>query len=111
MINIFRLLHFYYIGISTACVSGNSNICDIGGVPNTSASNLQLNQIIGVVLYIVGGISILMFIISGVMLIMSEGNAQKVATARKTILYTVVGAIISASALTIVDIVLGSVKV
>ncbi len=109
MMNLFRMIHL--LGVSTVCVSGNSAICSISGLPTTKASNLTLNDVLGVVFYIIGSLTVLMIVIGGIMLITSEGNPQKVANARKTIIYTIVGGIITASATTIIDIVMGNIKV
>lgn len=98
------------IALTTECIAGSSEVCDLPNVPTTAATGTQVNQIISIVLVIVGAIALLMMVIAGISLITSEGNPQKVANARKTIIFAAIGAVIAASALIIVNFVLGSVK-
>ena len=64
-----------------------------------------IKTIVEVLLTAVGAISIIMIVIGGIMFALSSGDAQKAAKARSTILYAVVGLIVSVFASAIVNFV------
>jgi hypothetical protein cdiviTM7_00647 len=64
-----------------------------------------IKTIVGVLLMAVGAISIIMIVIGGILFALSSGDAQKAAKARSTILYAVVGLIVSVFASAIVNFV------
>jgi len=76
------------------------------GVPQTSADQGTLNTIIGDVFILLGAIAFLMIVIAGLRYISARGNADATAQARNTIIYSVIGLIISALAYSIVTFVL-----
>ncbi len=61
-----------------------------------------------VMLFIVGAISVIMIVIGGLRYVISGGNSGNVTTAKNTILYAVVGLIISIMAYAIVNFVITS---
>ena len=61
-----------------------------------------IKTIVEVLLMAVGAISIIMIVIGGILFALSSGDAQKAAKARNTILYAVVGLIVSVFASAIV---------
>ena len=66
-----------------------------------------LGSIIGIIVFIVGVISIIMVIVGGYKYIFSQGNSDKAAQARATIIYALVGVVISIMAGPILAWVLG----
>ena len=64
-----------------------------------------IKTIVEVLLMTVGAISIIMIVIGGILFALSSGDAQKAAKARSTILYAVVGLIVSVFASAIVNFV------
>lgn len=64
-----------------------------------------IKTIVEVLLMAVGAISIIMIVIGGILFALSSGDAQKAAKARSTILYAVVGLIVSVFASAIVNFV------
>ena len=84
--------------------SDNSVYCQ-----NKDSGEGQVNGIIKtiveVLLMAVGAISIIMIVIGGILFALSSGDAQKAAKARSTILYAVVGLIVSIFASAIVNFV------
>lgn len=84
--------------------SDNSVYCQ-----NKDSGEGQVNGIIKtiveVLLTAVGAISIIMIVIGGILFALSSGDAQKAAKARSTILYAVVGLIVSVFASAIVNFV------
>lgn len=81
---------------SVYCKNKDSGGDQVGGIIKT---------IVEVLLMAVGAISIIMIVIGGILFALSSGDAQKAAKARSTILYAVVGLIISIFASAIVNFV------
>ena len=69
----------------------------------------RAKSIINVVLGIVGVVAVVVIIVAGVYFILSQGDAAKIARARNTILYGVVGLLVALLAFAIVNFVLSSV--
>lgn len=78
--------------------SGTS--CDGGGKLSTF-----LQQIINILLFIIGSIAVLMIIIGGLRYVLSAGDQNAVTGAKNTILYSVVGLIVAIMAFAIVNFV------
>lgn len=93
--------------------AGNGiDICAGGGSGSVYCNNKsdgedKVNGIIGsivqVLLTAVGIISVIMIVIGGIMFATSSGDAQKTAKARNTILYAVIGLVVSIFAAAIVN--------
>ena len=104
------------LGVFTPAVSAANgiNICSEENqnsvyCQNKDSGEGQVNGIIKtiveVLLMAVGAISIIMIVIGGILFALSSGDAQKAAKARSTILYAVVGLIVSVFASAIVNFV------
>lgn len=106
------------LGVFTPVVSAANgiNICSEENGSNNSVYcqnkdkgegqvNGIIKTIVGVLLMAVGAISIIMIVIGGILFALSSGDAQKAAKARSTILYAVVGLIVSVFASAIVNFV------
>ncbi len=100
-----------FFSATTACLKSSSDICDLGGLPTPNASQDQLNQVMGIIYPIIGAIGVLMLVVAGIIMITSAGNPQKVAAARRTIIYTILGLILSLTVTSIIYFVLNNVKV
>lgn len=103
------------IGLVIAIVSvtlvnfmGNELGGNIGGsgLPQIAANANLLTTILNLVFSIIGAISLLMVVIGGFKYITSTGDAQRINSAKNTILYSLVGVVISAFAFAIVNFVL-----
>ena len=105
-----------FLGVFTPAVfaANGINICSNGNensvyCKNKNTGETQVNGIIKtiveVLLTAVGAISIIMIVIGGIMFALSSGDAQKAAKARNTVLYAVVGLIVSIFASAIVNFV------
>ena len=88
------------------CSNGNENsvYCKNKNTGETQVNGI-IKTIVEVLLTAVGAISIIMIVIGGIMFALSSGDAQKAAKARNTILYAVVGLIVSVFASAIVNFV------
>ena len=61
-----------------------------------------------VMLFAVGAISVLMVVIGGLRYVVSGGNSTNITTAKNTILYAVIGLVISLLAYALINFVIGS---
>ena len=61
-----------------------------------------------VMLFAVGAISVLMVVVGGLRYVISGGNSTNITTAKNTILYAVIGLIISLLAYALINFVIGS---
>lgn len=75
-------------------------------LPHASAGHAQLQQILTIVFGISAALAVLMIVISGLRFILAQGNPQEVSKARNTILYAVIGLLVSLSAEAIVSLTL-----
>jgi hypothetical protein len=79
------------------------------GLPKVvrSIGDSTIAQIVGVVMLVAGSLSVLFIAIGGLRYVLSEGNDQKIAQAKNTILYAIVGLVVSISAFLVVRFVIG----
>ena len=92
-------------GANSAKGEGQSDCLFAGG----DCANTPIFQTItNVLLFIVGAISVIMLIIGGIRYTVSGGDSTAVTSAKNTILYAVIGIIVSLLAFAIVNFVIGS---
>jgi len=91
---------FYAVTIHTPKASYSLDVPNPSGNPLTTA----LNIVIG----IVAALSLLFVVIGGFRYVLSDGNQQSAATARSTIIYAIVGLVVSLAAELIVSFVIGN---
>lgn len=98
------------------CPDGNTNAATLDECYNNKtgvfAQNDLMNTltiIINVIVGVVGFIAVAMIVMGGISFATSQGDASKVAKARNTILYGVVGLVVALLAYAIVNFVLKSV--
>jgi len=76
------------------------------GLPKVAGSSHELQYGLQIAFGIIAAVSVLIIVIGGLRFVMSEGNPENVAKARETIVYALVGLVISLIAETIVSFVL-----
>lgn len=76
---------------STVCANQNANANDV------------IKTVINVLLFIVGGISVVMLIIGGILYTTSAGDSGRVTLAKNTVTYAIVGLVISFLAFAVVN--------
>jgi len=81
-----------------------SVLVDTTNLPKPQATSIT--SILNIVLSIMGALALLMLVIAGLRYTIAQGDATKVADARRMITYTVVGLVVIAMAATIVNFVL-----
>lgn len=79
------------------------------GLPQIAANGSAVQTIISIVIGIVGALSLLFITIGGFRYILSQGDPQGVAKAKGTIVYALVGLVVTILAETIVAFVFGSI--
>ncbi len=88
-----------------ACTSnGDSALCQ-PGVKNKSSDQL-VGVIVNTLLYVVGGLSVVMIIVGGIFFVISQSDSSAIARAKNTVLYAVIGLVVSFLAYAIVNWVL-----
>ena len=73
-----------------------------GNLPQTSTGEAKVDIILRVVLGIIGGLALLMLVVSGFRYILSAGDPEKIAKAKNGIIYALVGLAIAIIAQAIV---------
>ena len=95
--------------LSDACsnsqVTSSSSAQNICGSQNDNATNI-IKVVVEVLLYIVGVISVIMLIVGGIRYTTSAGNSSQITAAKNTIMYALIGLVVSAVAIGIVQFVL-----
>lgn len=76
-------------------------------IPKAGAGESQIQDVLRLVFIIAGAISVLVIAIAGLNYVLSSGDPQKVAKAKDTILYAVIGLVISIMATVVVTFMLG----
>jgi hypothetical protein len=78
-------------------------------IPKTQLDNSSFATILQIVFGIAGGVALIIFMLAGLKYITSRGDPSAVAKAKNTILYAIIGLIVTAFAFTIVTFVVKSV--
>lgn len=90
-----------------AILAQAERIFDDVAIPENELGNDQLASVLSFVFVLVGIISVIMIMIAGLQYITSTGDPQKTKKAKDTIIYALIGLVISVSAWVIVGFVLG----
>ena len=102
------------LGAGISALTTGSAFAQVGeGIADTSASAgatqtdlpTIINNVINVLLYIVGVAAVVMLIVGGIRYIVSSGDQQAVAGAKNTIIYSIVGIIVAVLAYAAVNFV------
>ncbi len=88
-------------------VAKNSPICE--GRNQDGEEELQdtVFDVINILLTVIGAMAIVVIIISGLYFVISQGNADRVKTAKNALTYAVVGLVVSIMSYAIVNFVIG----
>lgn len=94
-------------GIWDACNGQTENTAICGDTNKTEAKGVVKN-LINVFLYVIGILSVIMIIHSGLKYVNSRGDAEAIKSAKNTLLYAVIGVIVALMAFTIVNFVISA---
>lgn len=78
------------------CGKDGNDVCGIGDV---------IKQVINVLLFIIGSLSVIMIIFGGIKYVISNGDSSQITSAKNTIMYAVIGLIVALLAYAIVNFV------
>ena len=87
-----------------------SGISDAGGKDNNKNLTTVITDIVKTMLFIVGLLSVVIIIYSGILYIISAGNSSTVQKAKTTLTYAVVGLIVAILSYAIVSFVVNALK-
>lgn len=79
---------------------------NVSPLPGASADKSKITDVINVALTILGSVAVLIIVLGGIQYILSRGESNQVSKAKDTILYAVIGLIITMMAGVIVNFVL-----
>lgn len=82
----------------------------IHGLPHPAANQSTISTVLGIVFAVTASMALLMIVIAGFRYIVATGDPNATAQARNTIIYSVVGLLISLAAYSIVTFVLKGVS-
>jgi hypothetical protein len=88
-------------------------IIDTGNLPNNGNSDPTTNVItivLNIVLAFTASISVLMIVIAGFRYVTAHGEPSAMAQARKTIIYSIIGLLVTMTAFAIVTFVVGGIS-
>ncbi len=85
-----------------------SSIVNADNLPQTAADSAHLQTILTIIFTIMGAVALLLMVIAGLRYVTAAGDPQKMATARRMIVYTAVGLVVAALATAIVNFFLES---
>jgi hypothetical protein len=77
-------------------------------LPHVTAGASQIQQILTIVFTVIGAIAVLMVVVGGLRYISAQGDPQQLSKAKGTLIYAIVGLLVSILAVAIVTFVLGN---
>lgn len=82
-------------------------IAIVNPFPNVPASGVTVSNVLNIVFGVVGALTLLFTVYGGFKYVMSQGDPQATNTAKNTIIYAVIGMVITLSAAAIVNFLFG----
>ena len=79
---------------------------NVSGGENQTTLGQQIQNVINVLLFIIGVVSVIMIILGGIRYVLSNGDSSQITAAKNTILYAVIGLIVALLAYAIVNFVI-----
>lgn len=83
---------------------------EIEGVPEVKADTNAVGDALSATFIVIGALSVLFVIIGGLKYVTSGGDPAQVGSAKNTILYALIGIVVSLSAMAIVQLVVGEIS-
>jgi hypothetical protein len=76
-------------------------------IPTTAANQSTLTTVLSIVFGVIAAVAVLIIVIQGIRFVLSAGDSQKAADARKGVIYAAVGLVVALSAEVVVRVVIG----
>jgi hypothetical protein len=77
------------------------------GLPGVNADDNSLRAIFSTIFLFIGALSVIFLIYGGISYALSTGNPDKAKQAWQTVLYSLIGLVVSVSAVTLITLVIG----
>lgn len=87
------------------CVRRGANKVETGG-SKTNTVNKAIKAVVNTLLFVLGAVAVIMIVIGGLKYTTSNGDQERIKSAKNTILYAVIGLVVAIMAYAIVDFVL-----
>ncbi len=108
----------FTVSLQSSVAMANSNevqqgINSVGGNEGGNRAGdftSTITNIINLLLFIIGVISVIFIILGGIRFVTSQGDSSQVSSARNTILYAVIGLVVAMMAFAIVNWVVGEIR-
>lgn len=78
-------------------------------LPDTDLGETERDRVLNIIFTLTGSLATIFIIVGGLRYVLAAGNSEKIQQAKNTILYAVVGLLVTIFALVIVNFVIGSV--
>lgn len=95
------------VNVFNACNGANSNTAVCRGQGERASTLVQ--NVIKVLLFIVGIAAVIMIIVGGITYVISNGDSSRTKMAKDTIFYAIIGLVIALLAFVIVEFVVGNI--
>jgi hypothetical protein len=92
-------------GLKAAGNDGQAKTCGPDGNKRVCSFGDRVQQVINVLLFIIGAVAVIMIIIGGIKYVLSNGDSSQITSAKNTILYAVIGLVVALLAYAIVNFV------
>jgi len=89
------------------CTDASTDSSCLTNLPSVAADSTKVTSALSILFGALAAIAVLIIIIQGIKFVLSQGDPQKAADARKGIIYAVVGLVIALSAEAVVRLVIG----
>ena len=98
-----------YIADIKNCADGSGSTDCLTNLPNVVAGDSAVAAVMSIVFGVIAAIAVLIIVLQGIRFILSSGEPQKAADARKGIIYALVGLAVALSAEVVVKLVIGKI--
>lgn len=92
-------------GLKAAGNDGQTKTCGPKDDKRVCTFGDRVQQVINVLLFIIGAIAVIMIIIGGIKYVLSNGDSSQITSAKNTIMYAVIGLVVALLAYAIVNFV------
>lgn len=96
-------MYRYFASVQN-CPGGDACLVNI---PTTAANQSTLTTVLSIVFGVIAAIAVLIIVLQGIRFVLSGGDPQKAADARKGVIYALVGLTVALSAEVLVNVVIG----
>lgn len=80
-----------------------TGVCEENQKSENANTNSLVNDIVNVLLYVIGALSVVMLIVGGILYATSNGDSSNITKAKNTILYSIVGLVVAFLAYAIIN--------